>query len=120
MTGVNFLMLDLLKAVEYVGVPTFVGVKYTGLYENQAFPDLQRCQLYSGGRYEIFCGREEMSIEALSVGVRGFIGSQFNFAADLYGAIAKAWPNATRARELQALGLDLLEIWGSVPAGVNG
>ena len=40
MTGVTFLMLELLEAVDRVGVPTFAGVKYTGLYENQAFPDL--------------------------------------------------------------------------------
>jgi N-acetylneuraminate lyase len=120
MTGVNFKMLDLLKETEHMNIPSFVGVKYTGLYEPSAFPDFEQCLRYAGGRYEIFCGREEMTLEALSVGARGFIGSQFNFVADLYGAIAKAWPNTTRARELQELGLDLLDVWGQVPKGVNG
>jgi N-acetylneuraminate lyase len=120
MTGVLFPMIDLLKAVEQVGVPNFAGVKYTGLYESDAFPDLERCQRYKEGRYEVFCGREEMTLEALSIGVHGFIGSQFNFVADLYGAVAKAWPNATRGQEIQELGLDLITIWKQVPSGVNG
>jgi len=121
MTGVNFMMLDLIKAIEKVGVPSFTGVKYTGLYENRAFPDFEQCTLYAGGKYEIFCGREEMTLEALSIGARGFIGSQFNYAADLYGSIAKAFTtNITHAREIQSLGLDLIGAWGQVPTGVNG
>lgn len=121
MTGVNFMMLDLIKAVEKVDVPSFTGVKYTGLYENRAFPDFEQCTRYAGGRYEIFCGREEMTLEALSIGARGFIGSQFNYAADLYGSIAKVWTkNITHAREIQSLGLDLIGAWGQVPTGVNG
>jgi len=120
MTGVTFMMLDLLKAVEKTGVPTFVGVKYTGLYEPSAFPDFEQCTNYAGGRYEILCGREEMTLEAISVGARGFIGSQFNYAGDLYVAISKALPNITRAREIQSLGLDLIAAWKQVPTGVNG
>lgn len=120
MTGVIFKMIDLLKATEQEGVPTFAGVKYTGLYEPGAFPDFERCLNYEGGRYEILCGREEMSLEALSVGVHGFIGSQFNVVADLYGAVVKAWPNVTRARRLQELGLGLLDVWQQAPLGVNG
>merc|ERR1719378_574670 len=106
MTGVTLKMLDLLQATERAGVPNFVGVKYTGLYEPMAFKDLEQCRLYKGGHYEVFCGREEMSVQALSVGVRGFIGSQFNFAADLYTRISDAWSdgNITRANQLQALG----------------
>merc|ERR1711988_58430 len=74
MTGVNFKMIDLLKAAERIGVPTLVGIKYTGLYEPSAFPDFQRCINYAGGRYEVLCGREEMTMQALSIGTRGFIG----------------------------------------------
>jgi N-acetylneuraminate lyase len=120
MTGVTFMMLDLIKAVEKVGVPSFAGVKYTGLYENFAFPDLEQCRSYRGGKYEVFCGREEMSVEALSIGIEGFIGSQFNVVADLYNAVGTAWPNMTRARQLQAVGLDLIGVWKQVPTGVNG
>jgi hypothetical protein len=121
MTGVNFKMINFLKAAERIGVPNLVGIKYTGLYEPSAFPDFEKCTNYAGGRYEVLCGREEMTIEALSIGTRGFIGSQFNFAADLYGAISKAWPSKMiHARNLQALGLELIDIWSGVPAGVNG
>lgn len=121
MTGVGLVILDLIRAVEVVGVPTFAGVKFTGLYENRAFPDLERAQRYGLGRYDLYSGREEMMVQALSIGVRGFIGSQFNFAADLYMAVQAAWPNATRASELQAVAVDLLYSWmQAVPAGVDG
>eukprot|EP00928_Gymnodinium_smaydae_P089269 TRINITY_DN73258_c0_g1_i1.p1 TRINITY_DN73258_c0_g1~~TRINITY_DN73258_c0_g1_i1.p1 ORF type:complete len:365 (-),score=69.81 TRINITY_DN73258_c0_g1_i1:103-1197(-) len=121
MTGVVFKMLDLIKAVEQVGVPQFVGVKYTGLYEPQCWIDFERCRAYKGGRYEVFCGREEMTVQALAVGTEGFIGSQMNFAADVYASIASAWPNATRALQIQAVGQNLLTSYmGILPSGVKG
>jgi len=118
MTGSTFMMLDLIKAVEKVGVPSFAGVKYTGLYETRAFPDLQKCMAYSEGKYEIFCGREEMMTEALSVGVKGFIGSQPNVVGDLYNAIIKAYPHGNHL-DLQMHALDFLDVQSAVPAGVN-
>jgi N-acetylneuraminate lyase len=119
MTGVTFTMLELIKEVESVGIPNFAGVKYTGLYETRAFPDFQRCMAYKDGAYEVFCGREEMMVEALSVGAKGFIGSQFNFAGDLYGEIARQWPHGPYS-ELQAHALKLLYIELGLPTGVNG
>jgi len=118
MTGSNFLMIDLIKAVEEVGVPTFAGVKYTGLYETRAFPDLQKCMAYKEGKYEVFCGREEMMTEALSVGVKGFIGSQPNAVGDLYNAIKSAWPHGDYLK-LQMHALAFLDIQLGAPAGVN-
>jgi len=120
MTGVLFQMVSLVDAIEQVGVPTFAGVKYTGLYEPGGFPDLEL--LTHSGKYDNYCGREEMTLEALSIGVRGFIGSQFNFAGDMYGAVQDVfWQNVTRARDIQAAAVKLLHTWSnSVPAGVDG
>lgn len=121
MTGVTFHMLDLIQAVEAVGVPQFAGVKFTGLYEPQCWMDFERCRAYKEGRYDVYCGREEMTMQALSVGTKGFIGSQFNFAADVYRHIAAAWPNTSRALRVQALAQDLLTSWSAaVPPGVDG
>jgi N-acetylneuraminate lyase len=118
MTGVNFLMLDLVKEVDAIGIPNFAGVKYTGLYETRAFPDLQQCMAYSDGKYEVFCGREEMMVEALSVGVKGFIGSQPNVVGDLYNAILKAWPHGPHLK-LQMHALRFLDLQLAAPTGVN-
>lgn len=86
-TGVEFDMLPLLEEMDSRGVANFAGVKYTGLYETRAFPDLMRCQAYDGGRFDIMSGREEVMVEAMAVGVKGFIGSQFNYGGDIYNAI---------------------------------
>ena len=43
-----------------------------------------RCQAYAGSKYEIYSGREELMVESLAVGVKGFIGSQFNQQGDIY------------------------------------
>eukprot|EP00929_Paragymnodinium_shiwhaense_P052823 TRINITY_DN26455_c0_g1_i1.p1 TRINITY_DN26455_c0_g1~~TRINITY_DN26455_c0_g1_i1.p1 ORF type:complete len:363 (+),score=103.47 TRINITY_DN26455_c0_g1_i1:70-1158(+) len=119
MTGSNFNMLDLIKDVEKLGIPSFAGVKYTGLYETRAFMDMQQCMEYSNGKYEIFCGREEMTVQALSIGVKGFIGSQFNFVGDLYKQIREAFPSKNYLA-LQSHAQKLLQLELSLPAGVDG
>mmetsp|Transcript_57645 Transcript_57645/g.154017 ORF Transcript_57645/g.154017 Transcript_57645/m.154017 type:complete len:333 (-) Transcript_57645:321-1319(-) len=119
MTGVEFMMLDLIKEVEKLGVPTFAGVKYTGLYEPRSFMDFEQCSEYAGGKYEILCGREEMSAQALAVGAQGFIGSQFNFAADLYEELARRFPTQDYLA-VQDRALALLNAWGGGSVGVNG
>ena len=79
-------MYDLVVAVEPLA-PNFVGVKYTGLYTHPGFMDAMRVMAYRGGKFEVLSGREEMMLEALSVGIRGHVGSQFNYAGDLYNEL---------------------------------
>ena len=38
--------------------------------------DAMRVMAYRGGKFEVLSGREEMMLEALSVGIRGHVGSQ--------------------------------------------
>lgn len=119
-TGVLFDMYDLVQEVERRGIANFAGVKYTGLYETRAFPDLMRAMAYQGGKYEMLCGREELTVEALAVGVQGFIGSQFNYGGDIYSQIA-AETDTARRNALQLASIELLEGWiNGVPAGVDG
>ena len=119
-TGVEFDILPLLEEMDGRGVENFAGVKYTGLYETRAFPDLMRCQAYAGGKYDIMSGREEVMVEALAVGVTGFIGSQFNYGGDIYGSIFREADAATRNAK-QLASIELLLAWiNGVPAGVDG
>jgi len=124
MTGVQFMMIDLLKAMDQVSVPSFAGIKYTGLYEPKAFPDFEECMEYDGGKYEILEGREEMTLQALALGTKGFIGSQFNFVGDLYRQIHDAYQanvQAGQAVALQSHALELLDLESSMfPKGANG
>lgn len=127
MTGVatSYSMLDFVKAVEPLS-PNFAGVKYTGLYTYPGFMDAQKVMDYKGGKYEVFSGREEMMLEALSIGVKGHVGSQFNFAGDLYNELRTSFAkegltaaSQKKLRGLQLRSLSLIDAW-KAPADVNG
>jgi len=119
-TGVDFNMYDLVVEVENRGIPNFAGVKYTGLYETRAFPDYMRAAAFNEGKYEMLCGREELTVEAMAVGTKGYIGSQFNHCGDIYAAIVAETDVAKRnAKQLAAIEL-LLDWINGVPAGVDG
>ena len=72
MTGVNIPMIDFVKAIEPLA-PTFAGIKYTGMYDHPGMMGAQRVLEYKGGKYEVLSGREEMMLEALSIGIRGHV-----------------------------------------------
>jgi N-acetylneuraminate lyase len=119
-TGVLFDMYDLVVEMDRRGVSNFAGVKYTGLYETRAFPDMMRAAAYKKGAYQMLGGREELMVEAQAIGVAGFIGSQFNYGGDIYGQIATETDVDTKnAKQLSAI--ELLLGWiNGVPAGVDG
>lgn len=79
---------------------------------------------YKGGKYEVLGGREELMLESMAVGIEAFVGSNFNFAGDLFNLIldeVRAGAPAERLRALQLLGLDLVHAWmDAAPAGTNG
>ena len=120
-------MYDLVVAIEPLA-PNFVGVKYTGLYTNPGFMDAMRIMAYQGGKFEVLSGREEMMLEALSVGIRGHVGSQFNYAGDLYNELRTGYEregltatSQARLRGLQLTSIELVHAWlDAAPTGVNG
>ncbi|HYG74011.1 MAG TPA: dihydrodipicolinate synthase family protein [Planctomycetota bacterium] len=85
-TGVSFSMADFLAAAEN-RIPTLAGIKFT--YEN--LMDYERCVSFSGGRYDILFGRDEMLLAGLATGCRGAIGSSYNYAAPLYQRLMAAF-----------------------------
>ena len=78
-TGVNFPMIRLLECVDG-RIQNFAGIKYT--YENMM--DFQLCLAYGHGKYDMLWGRDEMLLEALSIGCKGAVGSTYNYSAPLY------------------------------------
>ena len=125
MTGVAFKdgMMGFVEEMEKANVNNFIGVKYTGLYTYPGFMDAVRILNYKHGKYQVLCGRDEMMLEALAAGIKGFVGSQYNFIGDYYNMIRAAWKdgNVTHARELQNTAINMITAWSeNMPAGVNG
>eukprot|EP00939_MAST-03C_sp_MAST-3C-sp1_P002983 g2983.t1 len=123
-------MLDFVKAIAPLS-ENFVGIKYTGLYTNPGFMDAERVMNWDNGKsfghYEVLGGREEMMLEALAVGITGFVGSQFNFAGDLFNRLYNRFQTSgltsesmKEIRGLQLAGVDLIGAWQVAPTGVNG
>ena len=107
MTGVVIHIIDLLRIAEVV-CPQLVGVKYT--FEDVM--DLQQCVEFSGGRYDILFGRDEMLLSGLVVGVKGAIGSSYNYAAPLYVRLMAAFERGDldQARRLQHRAAQLIGV----------
>lgn len=117
LTGVHFLMIDLLQAVEAM-VPNFAGIKYT----HEDFMDSLSCMHYKNGWYDILWGRDENMLAALSLGAKGAVGSTFNYAAPLYYDLIAAFDSGdlAKARKLQQQSIDMIRLlgkWGGIATG---
>ena len=109
LTGVNFLMIDLLKEVDGK-IPNFAGIKYT----HEDFMDFLSCTQYADGKYDMLWGRDENMLPALAVGAKGAVGSTFNYAAPLYYNLIDAFNNGDlqKAQQLQEQSIDMIRLLG--------
>ena len=74
-------------------IPTLAGVKYT----NIDLVTLQECLAVRGGRFDVVFGYDEMLLAGLALGVKGAIGSTYNFAAPLYQRLLRAFESGDLA-----------------------
>ena len=109
LTGVDFLMIDLLKAIDGQ-LPNFAGIKYT----HEDFMDFLSCLNFRNGKYDMLWGRDENMLPALSLGAKGAVGSTFNYAAPLYCKLINAFENGDleKARQLQQQSIDMIKLLG--------
>jgi N-acetylneuraminate lyase len=84
-------------------MPSFAGIKFSG-------PDLMRlqaCLAFDDGRFDLLYGSDENLLAALSLGVRGGVGSTFNYAAPVYRRVIDAFAcgdlNAARAEQRKSV-----------------
>lgn len=104
LTGVNFSMPDFLaQAPERI--PTLAGLKFT----NSDLMSLQLCLHADGGRFDIPYGSDEWILAALALGVKGAVGSSYNFAAPIYHRLLAAFQRgdlaAARAEQFRSVQL---------------
>jgi len=106
-TGVDFSVMRILEALGD-RIPNFAGVKYT--HEN--LNDMARCIDYDGGRYDILCGRDEILLPALSLGIGGAVGSTYNYIAPAYMSLIEAFDRGDleTARKLQGVSREVIAV----------
>lgn len=109
LTGVNFAMFDMLKAIEN-NIPNFAGIKYT----HEDFMDFQSCLAYKNNHYDMLWGRDENMLSALVLGAKGAVGSTFNYAAPLYHRLINAFQNndVETAQILQLKSINMIRLLG--------
>lgn len=109
LTGGNFAMIDLLKAVDN-RVPTFRGIKYT----HEDFMDFLSCLNFADRKYDMLWGRDENMLSSLVLGSKGAVGSTYNYAAPLYHRLIGAYEerDMERANALQQKSIDMITLLG--------
>jgi N-acetylneuraminate lyase len=116
MTGVTVSAAALLERGSAY-VPNLAGVKFT----NGDLITLQEC-LALGDDFDVVFGYDELLLAGLALGVRGAVGSTYNFAAPLYQRLLTAFAasDLETARRLQRQSVALvrvLQCFGVVRAG---
>lgn len=107
-TAVRIRASDLMEAAER-SIPTLAGLKFS----DGDLADFGECADRFGDRYDLFFGRDEMLLPALSVGAQAAIGTTYNFAAPLYRRMMDAFArgDVAAARKLQATSRDLIAVF---------
>jgi N-acetylneuraminate lyase len=74
--------------------------------------DFSRATDYSGGKFNVLFGRDEILLPGLALGARGAVGSTYNFAAPLYLRIIDAFNRGdlVSARRDQARAIDFIRV----------
>ena len=129
MTGIKVDMYDFVKAIEPLS-PSFAGLKWTGMFTGNGLRGAQRVLNYKKGKYKVLSGREGTFLASLAVGIDGFVGSQYNFAGDLFNTLQEKYEKGggvtpstqTELRGLQSSAIDLIHAWldATPPGGHNG
>ena len=117
LSGVNLDMVNLLEHAREK-VPTFAGIKYTA----PTIDELQTLIAVENRRFDILFGRDEMLLSGLVVGIRGVVGSTYNFAAPLYCRLMAAFQRGDldEARHCQELAVAAIRITGQRYRGHAG
>lgn len=101
-TGTHIKVHELLR---YAGssIPNLAGVKYTHV----DFMDMHQCLQLEDGRFDVLHGHDEILINGLVLGVKGAIGTTFNFIPHVYHRIIAAFHandlDAARRHQMQSI-----------------
>ena len=106
-SGVNISMFEFLKEGQKA-IPNLAGIKFT----DSNFMEMQQCLALDNGRFDITHGPDETLLCGLSIGIKGAIGTSYNFVPSLYKELLEAFQNGDieKARELQQKSVEITKI----------
>jgi N-acetylneuraminate lyase len=101
MTGVRLPMAEFLYEARY-RIPNLRGLKFS----HDDLVDLQGCVAFENAAYDVFNGFDESLLAGLCLGVRGAVGSTYNFAGRHFLKLIRAFESgdmlAARAAQFEA------------------
>jgi N-acetylneuraminate lyase len=116
MTGVRLRTSELLYQARF-RIPTLRGLKYS----NDDILELQQCVRLEHGAFDVLFGSDECLLAGLCLGIRGAVGSTYNFAAPVYQRLMQAFDkhDLETARAEQGKAIDMIKAlcdFGFLPA----
>jgi N-acetylneuraminate lyase len=116
MTGVMLSMTRFLELAPRT-IPNLVGLKFT----NTDMTALQHCLRFSQAKWNILWGVDEVLLAAWALGVRGAVGSSYNFCAPLHLQAIEAmersdWQTAQQLQYRSVHWIEILSRYGYMAA----
>jgi N-acetylneuraminate lyase len=107
MTGVSLPMADFLRRGSE-RIPSLAGLKFT----HNDLMMLQECLAVGDGAFDVVHGYDETLLAGLALGVRGAVGSTYNFAAPVYHAVLRAFEagDLAAARKAQRRSVEMVRV----------
>jgi N-acetylneuraminate lyase len=99
-------------------IPNLAGLKFT----HNDLMMLQECLAVNGGAFDVVYGYDETLLAGLALGIRGAVGSTYNFAAPVYQEVLRAFAagDLAAARKAQARSVEMIRVlmdFGTLRAG---
>jgi N-acetylneuraminate lyase len=117
-SGINLSMSEFVKAASKE-IPNFAGIKFS----DNNFMEMQKILNLDDGKWDILFGSDEILMAGLSFGIKGAVGSTYNYAAPLYLKLITEFQNGNIkiARKYQLKSVELVDVLlrykGAIVAG---
>ena len=116
-SGVQASMIGFLQEAQQQ-IPTLAGIKYS----HPDLMELAQCVAADAGRWDILFGRDEILISGMALGIRGAVGSTYNYMAPHFLRIIAAYDAGDHALalELQVKAIAAIDLLIRYGGGVGG
>lgn len=106
-SGVSLSMVEFMQKAAPV-IPNLAGIKFT----HNNFMEMQQFLNLDDGKWDILHGYDEMLLAGFVFGVKGAVGSTYNFMAPLYNQIIDDFEkgNLEEARQKQLASVKIIEV----------